>query len=148
METIGMHHSRVDSVHLRLANMFDDYWDSEFPDEEFLVIRTRYELPIVVEEGQSVDCREMLLILLTSINRQLPKHGDLCWDRIKGSVCLRYLQGRGSICSGLGWSWRKEERTWSCSSRPPYRTRCPNRAQFYRNLLRGNAFHHSKSRCP
>ena len=44
-----------DSVHLRLRNMLYDDRNAEFPNEQFLIVRTTYKSIILFEERDRID---------------------------------------------------------------------------------------------
>ena len=56
-------------VHVRLGNVLDNDGNIELPCTDRLVVRSRDESAVVVDEGDSIDRSKMLVVLLRDIAR-------------------------------------------------------------------------------
>jgi hypothetical protein len=56
-------------VHVRFSNVFDDYWDIVVPSTYRLVVRGGYETTILIDESNSIDGSEMLIVSLDDLVR-------------------------------------------------------------------------------
>jgi hypothetical protein len=54
---------------MRFGNVFDDDWDIVVPSTYCLVVRGGYETTILIDESNSVDGSEMLIICLDDLVR-------------------------------------------------------------------------------
>jgi len=64
-----MNGHRGHRVHVRLGDVFNRDGDIEIPSANSLVIRSRNEPPILIDEGNSVDRPQVLIILLRDLTR-------------------------------------------------------------------------------
>ena len=54
-------------VHVRFGNVFDDYWDIVVPSTYRFIVGGGYETTILIDESNSVDGSEMLIISLDDL---------------------------------------------------------------------------------
>lgn len=69
MLTGGMEGDGRHRVHVRLCNVLDDNGDIEVPCSNRLIVRSRYEAAVLVDEGNRVDRPKMLIVLLRYLAR-------------------------------------------------------------------------------
>ena len=68
-------------VHVRFGNVFDDYWDIVVPSTYRFIVGGGYETTILIDESNSVDGSEMLIISLDDlVGSQIVLHVSLAHD--------------------------------------------------------------------